>query len=132
MRKKVLVTIISVGVLVFLLNASFMAIHKGNARIDFLIFPPIDTVDYTIVVDDSLLFHDTITDRGVTIFKDCFFLEPSKHHIIIKSDMLHIKNEFTFYNFLFIQINIECGNDGIGKDYFWIWKRPYPCRRSEI
>ena len=74
MRKKVLVTIISVGVLVSLLTASFLTIHKGNVRIVFLIFPPIYTVDYTIVVDDFLLFHDTITDRRVTIFKDCFFL----------------------------------------------------------
>lgn len=132
MRKRILVIVLSICMVILLLNVSFMFIHKGNVCVDFLIFPPIDTVDYDVLIDDSLLFHDTITDGKVKLFKDCFFLKPSKHHIIVQSDMLHVKNEFTFYNFCFIQINIECGSDRTGRDSFWIWKRPYPCRRIII
>lgn len=130
-RKKVLVRclVCLLSIIVLYELATILFCH-GNVGIEISMpygYNEIMSPDYSIYLDNNLIFTRDNTIGKTSGCRKFFFLGPGRHQVSIISSKKNIKKTYIFSNLLFVQLIIECYDES---PYIWIIKRYYPLRLS--
>lgn len=130
-RKKVLLRCL-VGILsiIVLYEVVVILFCHGNVGIEISIpygYNEKMSPDYSIYLDENLIFTRDKTIGKTSGCRKFFMLAPGRHQISIISSKKDIKETYVFSNLIFVQLIIECYDES---PYIWIIKRHYPLRLS--
>ena len=121
-----------IGVLAIIITYELLVVSlcKGNVGVDIFVpelYRKDLSADYSVYIDDSLLFRrKEIDGHPAEHYRNFFFMPIGYHVITIQSSKNEVMEKYTFYNyFLFVEIGMECYDD---PPYVWIWKKHYPLR----